>query len=68
MHNNRVRSKSAERFAGPDEPARLRAALERLIDIHSRCSAEVEKVLQEAQELRRKLIDEARSSHRDENS
>ena len=68
MHNNRVRSKSAERLAGPDEPARLRAALERLIDIHSRCSAEVEKVLQEAQELRRKLIEEARSSHRDENS
>jgi hypothetical protein len=68
MHSNRARSKSAEQYAGPDEPARLRAALERLIDIHSRCSAEVEKVLQEAQELRRKLIDEARSSHRDENS
>ncbi|HKG74767.1 MAG TPA: hypothetical protein VKA79_11035 [Aestuariivirgaceae bacterium] len=68
MHNNRVRSKFAQRFAGPDEPARLRAALDRLIDIHSRCSAEVEKVLQEAQELRRKLIEEARSSHRDENS
>jgi hypothetical protein len=68
MHSNRVRSKSAERFAGPDEPARLRGALERLIDIHSRCSAEVEKVLQEAQELRRKLIEEARNSHRDENS
>jgi hypothetical protein len=68
MHYNRAKSKSAERFAGPDEPARLRAALERLIDIHSRCSAEVEKVLQEAQELRRKLIDEARSSHHDGNS
>ena len=68
MHNNRARSKSAERLTALDEPARLRAALERLIDIHSRCSAEVEKVLQEAQELRRKLIEEARSSHRDENS
>jgi len=65
MHNNRVKSKSADRFAGLDEPARLRAALERLIDIHSRCSADVERVLREAQELRRKLIDEARSSHRD---
>jgi len=65
MSVNRVKSKSADWSVVMDEPARLRAALERLIDIHSRCSADVERVLREAQELRRKLIDEARSRHRD---
>jgi hypothetical protein len=65
MQNNRVKPKSADRFAGLDETARLRAALERLINIHSRCSADVERVLREAQELRRELIDDARNSHFD---
>jgi hypothetical protein len=67
MHKKLVKSKSDNRFAEIDEPVRLRAALERLIDIHSRCSADVERMLREAQELRRKLIEEARSSHEDAN-
>jgi hypothetical protein len=68
MQNNRVKSKSADWLAGLDEPARLRAALDRLIDIRSRCSAYVERVLREERELRRVLIDEARSSHLDTDS
>lgn len=67
MHKKRVKSKFDNRFAEIDEPARLRAALERLIDIHSRCSSDVERMLREAQALRRKLIEEARSSHEDAN-
>jgi hypothetical protein len=67
MHNKQSRTKSDHRFAEIDEPARFRAALERLIDIHSRCSADVERMQREAQELRRKLIEEARSSHEDAN-
>ena len=50
------------------DPARARAALERLAEINMRCSADVERVLREAQELRRELIDDARISHRDKNS
>jgi len=68
MQNNRVKSKSADRLAGVDERARLRAALDRLIDIRSRCSADVERVLREAQALRRELIDEARNSQLDTDS
>ena len=68
MQNNRVRSKSVDRFAGLDETARLRAALERLIDIRSRCSADVERVLREAQALRREMIEEARGFHLDADS
>jgi hypothetical protein len=69
MPNNRMKSKpSADWSAGMADPARARAALERLAEINMRCSADVERVLREAQELRRELIDDARISDRDTNS
>jgi hypothetical protein len=71
MNNNRIKSKLPGDCSGEitdlDELARARATLARLADINARCSANVEKVLRQAQELRRQLLDEARISKHDVN-
>jgi hypothetical protein len=71
MNNNRIKSKLPGDCSGGmadlDELSRARATLARLADINARCSADVEKVLRQAQELRRQLLDEARISNNDAN-
>ena len=67
MHKNRFKAKlSGNRSPGMDEGsdlARARATLARLAEINARCSADMEHVLRQAQELRRELRDEARTSN-----
>jgi hypothetical protein len=72
MRNNQIKSRLSGGLSigadDGDEIARARAAFEKLADINMRCSADVERVLREAKELRRELIDDARISDRDANS
>ena len=72
MSSNRIKSKLHDEGLGEAADAhdltRARATLKRLADINARFAAEMEKVLQEAQELRRQLLDDARTADHDGNS